>query len=63
MCGASHIQLAAAGARSFCQFRSTRVEREARANAFKAGAYGANDRAADELSIRLVAAPGQMLMV
>jgi hypothetical protein len=36
MCGASHIQLAAAGARSFfCRFRSTRIEREARANVFK----------------------------
>jgi len=47
MCDPSHIQLAAAGTRAFfCRFRSTRIEREAKGNAFtdgcvqESGAYG-----------------------
>ncbi|MEH2504776.1 hypothetical protein V1290_003587 [Bradyrhizobium sp. AZCC 1578] len=35
MCDASHIWLAAAGTRLICQFRSTRIEFEAKANALK----------------------------
>jgi hypothetical protein len=35
MCDVSHIWLAAAGTRPVCQFRSTRIEFEAKANALK----------------------------